>query len=173
MMAPSLCPHRIGRSMPSAAIAARVSSAARPRLASKVVRRFGDDGRHAIGHGEREAQGDDRAVAVSPQRRTLETEGVDDRAGLVSRAAMKVGRQRVDRRRPPVSGSIRNDEAVLRRQRGDLPIEGIHVVAPAAVQDHDRRSAPRLPIMDTRRRDAGRERRLRDVEKTHATPMLR
>src|SRR5439155_6713329 len=101
-------------------------------------------------------QGDDRAVTMSPQRGTLETEGLDDGARLVGGAAVKVGRQRVDRRRPAVSTSIGNDEATARRQRGDLPIEGIHVVAPTAVQEHDRRSAPRLPIMDARRRDAGR-----------------
>ena len=71
---------------------------------------------------------------------------------------MKVDLLRVEPSRPAVARAIGNDDAMVGGERGDLPIERIDLVAPAAVQDHDRRPVAGIAIMNADRRHAGRER---------------
>ena len=60
------------------------------------------------------------------------------REGLGGGAVMEVGLLPLERPRPAVAGPIRDDEAMVAGERGDLAIERIDLVAPAAVQNHER-----------------------------------
>src|SRR2546430_7442713 len=62
---------------------------------------------------------------------------------------------------------------MARRQRLDLTIDWIDLVAPAAVQEDERRSRPHVAIMNRHRRGARRKRRRGDRHNRHEPPMLR
>jgi hypothetical protein len=68
----------------------RLEECLRSRLASIEMRRLRDHAPHLSGRRERQQQRDDRAVAVAPQHRPLEAEGLDDRACLVGGPVMEV-----------------------------------------------------------------------------------
>ena len=85
---------------------------------------------------------------------------------------MKIDFPGGDTTRPSVAGAIGNDEAILARERLELPIEGVDLVAPAAVQHDDRMPRSGVAVMKAHRRDAGRKRRREDLDGRHETPML-
>src|SRR5262249_6395444 len=96
---------------------------------------------------------------VPPEDGRTETERIDEPLGLDGGCFMKTGVEGSDGRRSAVAAAIGNENAIAIRQRRDLPIERVDLVAPPAMQEDERRASPELAIPQAYRRHAGRERR--------------
>jgi hypothetical protein len=105
---------------------------------------------------------------VSPQDGPIEVERRDHRERLFGGGLVKAGRQRVDRFRAAIAGAVGNHDPMAGRERGDLMVERIRVVAPATVQDDDRRSVPGVAVVDPHRRAAWSKRRRIEEHVSHA-----
>src|SRR6185369_14269418 len=68
----------------------------------------------------------------------------------------------IDAERPSVSRAVGNQNSEAISQCVDLSIKWIYLVAPSAVQKHERRARARVAIVDLDRADARSERRFID-----------
>ena len=101
---------------------------------------------------------------------------VDHRERFGGGAMVKVGLLPLEPRPTAVAGPIRGDDAMPGRKRRDLSIERIDLVAPAAVQDHDRRARRRRrgsAREPAKPRAQARTKRDRCTARMTRTPMLR
>ena len=117
----------------------------RSALEREEVERLEHDRRDALGPEERHVRGDHRAVGVAPQRRGPEAERVHHRERLLGHHPVEPAGERGDAAGAAVADAVGSEDAVARRERGDRLVEGVRLVAPAAVEDDDRgaRSPPR------------------------------
>ncbi len=137
----------------------RVEELAGRRLAPEKMGRLGDDAAEAFRRRNRHEQRDHRTVAVAPEHGTLEVERRDHRKGLRGGTLVEIDLLPLEPSRGTVSGAIRNHQAMVRRERGDLPVERVNLIAPAAVQNDDRPTGANLTIVNANRRHARREER--------------
>jgi redox-sensitive bicupin YhaK (pirin superfamily) len=135
----------------------------RARLLALDVKRFEHDPGDAHRIAQRHDRCDHRAVAVTPQRAAGDAHRIEQLLGLDRRGFVEARRQRVDPRRLAVAGAIRDHDPTRRCERGDLRIERIELVAPTAVQDHERRSGGAAEIANVKRRVGNRHEHVASV----------
>ena len=79
------------------------------------------------------ASGDDGAVAVTPPDGALNVEGIEDQQRLLHGPGVKVGGERLERRRASVPGAPGDDDGAPGE---GLDVDRIDVVPPPAMEEH-------------------------------------
>ncbi len=121
----------------------------RLRLASIEMESFQDQALAALGRAQTYHRGDDCSVAVPPENCALNAQRIQNQKRLLRGAAMKVQRQRSGKTcRPTVAGTVGNQQPHMTAQCLDLPVDRVHAVAPASMQEHERRTAAHIPIVN-------------------------
>ena len=102
---------------------------------------------------------DHRPIAMSPKRRLLDAQPVEKRDRLRRRSPVKIQRHFFrNPRRVPIPRAVRNQYPEFFSKGGDLPIEWIDPISPAAMQKNQRSAPSKFPVMD---RDRAYLRRMR------------
>ena len=145
----------------------RFKKLARRRFAAEEVCGFHDQAAQPIGIGQPHQQRNDRAIAVPPHDGAIERQRVNHRKRFGRGAMVKIGVLPDEPSRSAVSRAIGNDEAMVRGQRRDLPVEGIDLVTPPAVEDHDRASSAGVAVLHSDRRHPRRQGGRRQIDVRH------
>ena len=99
------------------------------------------------------------APSLCPQRTGRSSPSASITAEGFGRGQLvEVHRLTLEPPRSAVPGPVGNDHTMSGREGGQLPVERIDLVAPAAVQNHERPSGACIAIVDADGRHAGRER---------------
>lgn len=117
---------------------------------------------HPIGRHQRDFESNHGAVAVSPERRAPESQGVEHGERFFCRALVKIYWLHIDRFGGAVTGSIGHDDAMSIKCR-NLTVERVDASAPPAMEDNehvrstDLEAVVRVSIPDAHWRATGDE----------------
>ena len=158
-----------GHALPQAVRIAhhRLEELARPRFPPPEVRRLDYETAQPVWIGQSHQERDDGAIAMPPDNRAIELQGVDHRERFIGGATVKVGRLPFEPRRPSVAGPVRGDDPIPGRKRRDLSLERIDVIAPTTMKDHDRRAGAGVAVVHANRRNPRRKSRRSEIQVRH------
>src|SRR5271169_97353 len=121
---------------------------ARARFSSQEVKGFQDHARAALRRHHPHHGGNHGTVTMAPQDGALGAKRVEKSKCLQRRPAMKIKRElAANSSGASIAGAIGDENAMLARERRNLPAERINAVTPAAMKYDERAAAAKLPVM--------------------------
>src|SRR5262249_43301320 len=118
------------------------------RLRAIEVDRFEHESGHALGPAGSEKRGDDGAVAVAPEDRSLDRQRVEKMFELDHAVVVIPDRQVVVPGGAAIAAPVRKDHSVGSAEHRDRVVERHDAAAPAAVKTDQRRSLASLLVPD-------------------------
>jgi hypothetical protein len=88
---------------------------------------------------------------MSPQRRPLDIQRVEESHRFAGCAPVKIGGQFRDLRGPAMARPVWNENPKSPTECRDGAVEGIDLVSPSAMQENERRPGPGVAIVDPSR----------------------
>src|SRR6476646_5491052 len=123
--------------------------ASRVWFVPEKVKRFENQRFASLRRPHSEHRANHRSVAVTPENGPFDCERIEKRHRLFGSPLVKIRLHLAGHtRRAPVTGSIRDQNAELAFECFDLPVEGIHLVSPAAMKKNERPAVPELPVVN-------------------------
>jgi len=121
----------------------------RGRLAAIEMEGFEEEVMAAFGSAQADQGGDDGAVAVSPEEGAADAERVEHEQSFFGGATVEVeGQWTREGCGAGVAGAVGNHESDEVGESFDLAVDGVDAVAPAAVQEDERRAAADVAVMN-------------------------